>query len=95
MTEDEALAWAADARATRDDVVDGLASGDLDLGTVLERAGRDPLVGRIHAVTVLESLPGWGKVACRRALAGAGIDETDPIGGLDAALLLELFGTAP
>ncbi|HKY17216.1 MAG TPA: integration host factor, actinobacterial type [Microthrixaceae bacterium] len=95
MTRAQALAWAEEARTTRERLVDDLSSGRVVLARVLERAASEPLVARLHAVTVLESLPGWGKVTCRRALASAGIDEQAPLGGLDAAAVLEVFGASP
>jgi hypothetical protein len=90
-----ALDWAARARRTRHDVVESVRSGSADLATTMAAAATDDLVGRIHVVSVVEAVPGWGKVVARRALADLGIAETTPLRDVDADALVERFGVAP
>jgi hypothetical protein len=65
---DEVLAWAAAARARRQDVVADVGAGRIDLAAVLA-ARHDPLVAPIKLVVVVQAIPGVGKVLARRALA--------------------------
>jgi hypothetical protein len=90
-----ALEWASRARRSRDDLLDALRSGAVDLVGALDRAASDDLVGRIHVVCAVETLPGWGKVASRRALADVGIDETTRLADVDRAALVRRFEVAP
>jgi hypothetical protein len=76
-------------------VVDALRSGAIDLDRVLDRAASDDLVGRIHVVRAVEALPGWGKVASRRALADLGVDETTRLADVDRAAIVTRFEHAP
>lgn len=63
-----ALDKAASARRQRAEVKEKLKAGSLSLGEVLEQADRDEVLGKLKTVTVLESLPGLGKVRARRAM---------------------------
>lgn len=87
----EAFAWAERARATRESVLAQLSAGDCALAEVCQRASTDELVGRIKVLTVVQGLPGWGKVASRRALDSMGIDPVTTLGEVDAGALLETF----
>jgi len=91
-THDDALAWAAAARARREELLAGLGSGELSLGEAFDRARVDPLVGRVYLLVALEALPGAGKVATRRTLAGLGIEERTPLAEADAEAVLTAFG---
>jgi hypothetical protein len=84
-----ALAWAADDVAVRGEVLEALRDGRTDLAGVLARAATDEHVGRIRVLKVVEAVPGMGKVACRRLLAGLGVDETTPLTEIDAPALVE------
>lgn len=88
----EALAWAERARATRERVLDDLSTGARTLDDICRKASTDEFVGRIKVLTVVQRLPGWGKVASRRALDSMGIDSMTPVGEVDPAALLEMFG---
>lgn len=76
-------------------MVERLASGESTLGEVIAEALADDLIGRIKVLTIVEALPGWGKVASRRALELIGVAETTPIAVADHAALLGAFGRAP
>lgn len=89
-----ALAWAAHLRDVRSRVRGALETGATDLAEVLSRRD-DPAVGRIHLLSVLESLPGARKVTTRRALASMDVVGRTPLGALtDAEVdgVLERFG---
>jgi hypothetical protein len=90
-----ALAWAAEVREVRREVLAGLESGRLTLPELLERLPGEPLVGMIHVLSVVEALPGWGKVVCRRTLDELGIAHDSPVADVDPALLRRAFAQAP
>ena len=90
-----ALEWAATSRSVRADVVARLRSGELDLGGVIDQAGADDLIGRIKVLTIVEALPGWGKVVSRRTLEAIGVAETTPLADADHRALLGAFGRVP
>ncbi len=56
--------------------------GTTTLAELLEQADRDEVVANTKVVTVLESLPGLGKVKARRLMATLGISESRRIQGL-------------
>ncbi len=72
-----------------------MRSGTVDLEGALDRASSDDLVGRIHVVRAVEALPGWGKVASRRALAELDVDETTCLADVDRASLVARFEATP
>lgn len=79
----EAVARAvADVRESRAALFDAVGRGEIDLEGLAGVAAADPAVADCRILPVVESLPGVGKVAARRALADVGIDEHAPIGGL-------------
>ena len=87
-----ALAKAAAARRQRAELKDKLKMGSVTLSEVLEEATRDEIVGKTKVLSVLESLPGIGKVGARRLMEKADISETRRLRGLGAQqrkLLLE------
>jgi len=92
MDREAALAWAADARAARSELVDALGTGRMTLDAVLSRAGAEPLVARIKVLTVLEALPGALKVGTRRRLDELSIGHATPIGVIDRHVLIASFG---
>lgn len=79
-----ALAKAAAARRQRAELKEKLKMGSSSLKELLEQAGRDEVVGKMKVVTVLESLPGVGKVRARRMMEQIGISETRRVRGLGA-----------
>ena len=90
----EALAKAAEARRRRAEVKSELKSGKRNLSDVLAQEG-DDTVGKMKVATVLESLPGVGKVRARKLMEKLDISATRRVRGLGAkqkdALLTE-FG---
>ena len=93
MERTEALAWAQAQRARRDEVYALLASGEWGLAEVFAAAVTDPAVAAIKLLPVLEARPGVSKVATRRRLAAADIDEFVTIGEVPAAAIVEMFDT--
>ena len=80
---DAALAKAAELRRVRADIVDAVADGTVALTGVFQRSADRPMVAGIKILTVLEVVPGVGKVRARRLLEAAGIDEAERIEQLD------------
>jgi hypothetical protein len=77
-----ALEKAAAVRKQRAELKDRLKMGSVSLKELLEQGQRDEVVGKMKVVTVLESLPGLGKVKARRAMDEVGISETRRVQGL-------------
>ena len=89
----DALKRAAEARAARAELKEKLKIGSVNLKDLLERAERDDTLGKMKVITLLESLPGLGKVKARRVLEEIGVSETRRVQGLGTqqrAKLLEL-----
>jgi hypothetical protein len=89
----EALAKAAEARKKRAELKGQLKSEKLSLRDVLGRQG-DDVVGKMKVSSVLESLPGVGKVRARRIMERLDISATRRVRGLGAKqkdALLEEF----
>lgn len=90
----EALAKAAEARRARADVKNQLKTEKLSLREILSREN-DDVVGKMKVSSVLESLPGVGKVRARKIMERLDISATRRVRGLGAkqrgALLTE-FG---
>ncbi|HVM39568.1 MAG TPA: integration host factor, actinobacterial type [Acidimicrobiia bacterium] len=79
-----ALEKAAAARRQRAEVKDKLKAGSMNLKEVLDLSDRDEVIGKLKALTVLESLPGLGKVRARRAMEELDISENRRLRGLGA-----------
>jgi Spy/CpxP family protein refolding chaperone len=77
-----ALEKAAKARAERAELKGRLKNGSLTLAEVLESS--DPTAGKLKVVSLLESLPGVGKVKARRLMEEIGIAENRRVQGLGA-----------
>jgi S13-like protein len=90
----EALVKAAEARRARAEVKNQLKSEKLSLREVLTK-DNDAVVGKMKVSSVLESLPGVGKVRARKIMERLDISATRRVRGLGAkqkdALLTE-FG---
>lgn len=56
--------------------------GQITLASLLERASTDELVGKMKVISVLESLPGIGKVKARKLMDEIGVAETRRLQGL-------------
>src|SRR4051795_3967877 len=86
-----ALAKAAAARRQRAELKEKLKMGSTSLRELLDAGDRDEVVGKMKVVTVLESLPGLGKVKARRLMEDLGISETRRIQGLGDKQRSKLF----
>jgi len=88
----QALVKAAEARKKRAALKGELKAGKLTLKDVLSRQG-DDTVGKMRVSTVLESLPGVGKVRAGKIMGNLNISVSRRIRGLGAkqrdALLAE------
>ncbi len=56
--------------------------GSLSLRELLDQAARDEVAAKMKVVTVLESLPGLGKVKARRLMDEIGISDSRRVQGL-------------
>ncbi|GAB3301666.1 integration host factor [Epidermidibacterium keratini] len=91
-----ALDKAADARRRRAEFKENVKRGDIKLADVIELGKTDEVVGRTHIITVIESLPGIGKIKAARIMERVGISPSRRVRGLGAkqrvALEAELAG---
>ncbi|HEX2050045.1 MAG TPA: integration host factor, actinobacterial type [Actinomycetota bacterium] len=78
-----ALEKAKVARHKRAELKEQLKSGRTTLGELLERTG-DEVVGKMKVATVLESLPGVGRVRARKIMERLDISESRRLRGLGA-----------
>ena len=72
--------------------------GSMDLKELLDQSARDEVVGKMKVLTVLESLPGVGKVRARRLMEQINISEARRVRGLGAQqrdALLKQFPSSP
>ena len=84
---------AAEARAARAEIKARLKMGSMSLVEALE--SDDVNVGKLKVVSMLESLPGVGKVKARRLMEDIGIADNRRVQGLGAQqrkALLETLG---
>lgn len=89
-----ALAKAAEARVARADIKARLKMGSFSLKEALDST--DVNVGKLKVVSMLESLPGVGKVKARRLMDEIGIADNRRVQGLGAqqrASLLKQLGS--
>ena len=77
-----ALEKAAAARRQRAELKEKLKAGSLSLGELIAQGERDDAVAKLKVVTVLESLPGVGKVKARRIMEDLEISENRRVRGL-------------
>ena len=88
-----ALAKAAEARAARAEIKARLKMGSMSLAEVLSSS--DVNVGKLKVVSMLESLPGVGKVKARKVMEDIEIADNRRVQGLGAQQkqkLLDLLG---
>ncbi|MDQ2725014.1 MAG: integration host factor [Actinomycetota bacterium] len=86
-----ALQKAAVARRVRAELKEKLKMGSLTLAELLEQGGTDEIVGKMKVLSVLESLPGLGKVKARRLMEDVGISESRRVQGLGDQQRKKLF----
>jgi hypothetical protein len=77
-----ALDKAAAVRRLRAEFKEKLKMGSLSFKELLDQGASDEVVAKMKVVSVLESLPGLGKVKARRLMEEIGISETRRIQGL-------------
>lgn len=87
----KALEKAAEARRKRAELKGQLKSGKLTLTDMLTRQG-DDTVGKMKVSTVLESLPGVGKVRARKIMEKLDISASRRVRGLGAKQRESLLG---
>lgn len=90
-----ALERAAAARRLRAELKEKLKMGSLTLGELLDQAASDVIVGKMKVVSVLESLPGLGKVKAKRLMEEIGISDTRRLQGLGDNQRKKLFEKLP
>ena len=78
-----ALAKAAEARAARAELKNQLKNGSVTLREAL--ASTSVTVGKLKVVSLLESLPGVGKVKARKIMEDIGIADNRRVQGLGAS----------
>ncbi len=86
-----ALQKAAKVRRERAEVKEKLKMGSLTLAELLKQADKDETVGKMKVISVLESLPGLGKVKARRLMETVGISESRRLQGLGAKQRVDLL----
>jgi hypothetical protein len=79
----QALEKAAIARRKRAELKEQLKTGRTNLQDLMERT-RDEVVGKMKVSTVLESLPGVGRVRARKIMERLDISESRRMRGLGA-----------
>jgi hypothetical protein len=88
-----ALAKAAEARRIRAEIKELLKTGSLSLAEVFERAETEDYIGGLKVETVLESLPGMGKIKAKRFMEAIDVASNRRLRGLGerqrSALLAE------
>jgi signal recognition particle GTPase len=90
-----ALEKAAAARKDRAELKEKLKMGSVTLSDALKKADTDDVIGKLKVVSLLESLPGVGKVKARRIMLDIGISDTRRVRGLgpqQRSALLEQLG---
>ena len=91
----QALEKAAEARRKRAELKSQLKSGTMSLATVLAKDS-DETVGKMKVSSVLESMPGVGKVRARKIMEKLDISASRRVRGLGSkqkdALLAEFGG---
>jgi hypothetical protein len=90
-----ALKKAAEARTARAELKQRLKMGSVTLADALGKANEDNVIGKLKVLSLLESLPGVGKVKARRIMEDIGIADTRRMKGLGAQQrqsLLEQLG---
>jgi len=86
----EYLERAAAARKARAELRKDLKEGKISFSEVMKKSD-DPVVARMKVVTLLESLPGYGKARAQSVLDEIGIAETRKVQGLGTRQRTELI----
>ncbi len=91
----DALEKAAEARRERAAVKNRLKSANGSLADVINEGKTNDVVGKMKVSSLLESMPGVGRVRARQIMVEIGISETRRVRGLganQAKALLDRFG---
>jgi hypothetical protein len=88
-----ALAKAAEARAARAEIKARLRNESLTLADALD--SDDANVGKLKVVSLLEALPGVGKVKARRIMEDVGIADNRRVQGLGSQQRQALLEAVP
>ncbi len=86
-----ALQKAAKVRRERAEIKEKLKMGSLTFAELLSKAENDETLGKMKIISVLESLPGLGKVKARRLMDSVGISDSRRLQGLGAKQRAELL----
>lgn len=76
-----ALKKATESREKRAELKRKLKAGQITAKDVLKKTD-DPIISRMKVSSLLESLPGFGKVRSQKIMEELGIDQSRRIGGL-------------
>jgi hypothetical protein len=90
-----ALDKAAAARRERAELKEKLKMGSINLKELLRLADSQEVVAKMKVLSVLESLPGVGKVKARRTMEEVGISETRRVRGLGEQQRSKLLAAFP
>jgi len=90
-----ALDKAAAARRERAELKEKLKMGSINLKELFRLADSQEVVAKMKVLSVLESLPGVGKVKARRTMEEVGISETRRVRGLGDQQRSKLLETFP
>jgi hypothetical protein len=90
-----ALDKAAAARRERAELKEKLKMGSINLKELLRLADSQEVVAKMKVLSVLESLPGVGKVKARRTMEEVGISETRRVRGLGEQQRSKLLDAFP
>jgi hypothetical protein len=90
-----ALDKAAAARRERAELKEKLKMGSINLKELLRLADSQEVVAKMKVLSVLESLPGVGKVKARRTMEEVGISETRRVRGLGDQQRSKLLAAFP
>lgn len=77
-----ALAKAAEVRKARADLKEQLKKGEVSLADLLDKAETDEVIGKLKVATVLQALPGIGKVKALQTMEKLKIADSRRLRGL-------------
>ena len=87
-----ALEKAAEIRKARAELKDQLKSGKTTLASVLDRAERDDVVGKLKVSAVLQAMPGIGKIRAQHIIEKLKIADSRRLRGLGEQQRKALLG---
>ena len=87
-----ALEKAAEIRKARAELKDQLKSGKTSLASVLDRAERDDVVGKLKVSAVLQAMPGIGKIRANQIMERLKIADSRRLRGLGEQQRKALLG---